>query len=435
MSKNSVEELDVGFSLKGKVYFIFQQGDDKRCKIGKSVNPSNRKDQLQTGNPDELYVYKTLVGYSSLESTLHKKFKEKRIRNTEWFYLTKEEVDIVIQEYTPVKKFKKSMVLNNSAFEKGGNTKKVTKNVICEKCNKGFEDNAHLKRHLQKQVPCDKIFKCEKCEKVFPNQSSLSRHDQRKTECIMTEIPVIDSDNIDVTCHMCGNTYASASNLRRHKKNCPVKNDPSVLMDLLLKSEQKRLDAERAQFNVEKQLFELQKTGVAPIQINNINTVNNIQQNMYVNVTICNFGSEDLNKLNQQDVINILKGQVDDFMTGMIDYIYANPNHPERHNIFYDPVRQKVLFQCKMDDKIIWKFDDIEHVSKLLTDRIKDHMQPLNSPYFNTLAGAKDIETANKIPQILCTNWNTPKTVEGTKTSLSKVTKNEGFMDKVKILE
>ncbi len=136
MSKNSIEEPDVGFSLKGKVYFIFQQGDDKRCKIGKSVNPSNRKDQLQTGNPDELYVYKTLVGYSSLESTLHKKFKEKRIRNTEWFYLTKEEVDMVIQEYTPVEKSEqtaKRIVLNNT--------------FTCEMCNNKFSNKQNLNKH------------------------------------------------------------------------------------------------------------------------------------------------------------------------------------------------------------------------------------------------------------------------------------------------
>lgn len=312
--------------------------------------------------------------------------------------------------------------------------KKTSKNIVCEKCNKGFEDNAHLKRHLQKQVPCDKIFKCSKCSKVFPNQSSLTRHDQRKTECAMTEIPVIDSQNVDSTCHMCGNEYASISNLKRHKKNCPVKNDPSILMNLLLKSEQKRLEAERAQFNMERQLFELQKGGVITIQNNNNLTVNNVQ-NMYVNITICSFGNEDLTKLDQRGVIDLLKGQVEDFMPRMIEFIHANPNHPEFHNVFYDPVRKKALvFKQNQDQQLTWQFEDIEHVSKLLTDKIKDHIHPLNGPYFNSLS-KNDTDTANKIPQILCTNWQTPKTVEGTKSSLSKVAKNEGFMDQVSVLE
>lgn len=122
-------------------------------------------------------------------------------------------------------------------------------------------------------------------------------------------------------------------------------------------------------------------------------------------------------------------------MPKMIEYIHANPDHPEYHNVFYDPVRKKALvFKQNNDQQLTWQFEDIEHVSKLLTDKIKDHIHPLNGPYFNSLA-KEDSDTANKIPQILCTNWETPKTVEGAKTSLSKVAKNEGFMNQVNILE
>ena len=103
MTDNINNDTDTGFSLKGRIYFIFQNGDYKRCKIGKSIHPDKRKTQLQTGNPDELYVYKTIVGYTRLEGILHTKYKEKQIRNSEWYYLTKEDVDTIIEEHNGTK--------------------------------------------------------------------------------------------------------------------------------------------------------------------------------------------------------------------------------------------------------------------------------------------------------------------------------------------
>ncbi len=288
--------------------------------------------------------------------------------------------------------------------------------VTCPKCNKSFSSKGYLTRHLNQTTACNQPINCKKCGKEFESQGLLNKHYSRKTPCVDEE----PEEKIISKCEYCDGIFSSVSNLNKHMRTvCKVR------------KRETKLEKEMAELkNMIKTLVENQASSVT---INNM--INTVQQNMYVNVTICNFGSEDLSKLNQQDVINLLKGQVDDFMIRMIEYIYANPEYPERHNIFYDPVRRKVLFQCRVDDKIIWKFDDIENISKLLTDKIKDYIHPLNSPYFNTLAGAKDIETANKIPQILCTNWGTPKTVEGVRESLTKVTKNEGFMDQVKIHE
>jgi hypothetical protein len=81
------------------VYFIFQKGDNHRCKIGKTKNLKQRKTQLQTGNPKELYVYKKLDGYTELENELHERFEHKRIRKTEWYHMTKDEVDLVVENY------------------------------------------------------------------------------------------------------------------------------------------------------------------------------------------------------------------------------------------------------------------------------------------------------------------------------------------------
>ena len=293
----------------------------------------------------------------------------------------------------------------------------------CEKCNKVFSEEKYLKRHKNKSIPCDKEHICTKCSKVFSTAQNLRSHKNKKTSCVPDKIPILDPLNLENKCKFCGNTYSSIYTLKRHMTTCSMKNNQEVLIRMLIEQNQKLIEM----------------VGQQPAQTVNqtINNSNNltINQNMYVNVTICSFGSEDLSKLDQQGVINLLKGQVEDFIPKMVEYIHANPKHPEYHNVFFDPVRKKALvFRQNKDNQLTWQFEDIEHVSKLLTGKIKDHIHPLNGPYFNSLA-KNDTETANKIPQILCTNWETPDILEETKTSLSKVVQNEGFMKQVSILE
>ena len=305
--------------------------------------------------------------------------------------------------------------------------KKIIGNYKCDKCSKTFVEERFLKKHLTRKEPCDKIYKCSKCHKTFKEERFYNSHMERKTPCAPDTIPVISVDNIENKCHMCGKEYSNAYNLKRHQKNCNVMINPRIIMELV---EQNRELGEQ-----NRELISMLKDNQHQTVNQTVNNNLTVQQNLYVNVTICSFGSEDLTKLDQQGVIDLLKGQVEDFMPRMIEYIHANPKHPEYHNVFYDPVRKKALvFRQNQDKQLTWQFEDIDNVSKLLTNKIKDHIHPLNGPYFNSLA-KEDSDTANKIPQILCMNWGTPEIVEGTKSSLSKVTQNEGFMDQVSIME
>lgn len=94
-----MKELEQHTGINRRVYFIFQEGDDTKCKIGKSKNPDERVKQLQTGNPNPLYIHKTLRGYTELETKIHADQAEKRIDKTEWFLISKEEVDEIIMTY------------------------------------------------------------------------------------------------------------------------------------------------------------------------------------------------------------------------------------------------------------------------------------------------------------------------------------------------
>lgn len=65
------------------VYFV-QQGDRGPVKIGVAKDPLDRMAALQTGNPTELHLRQVVPGQRDLESKLHYRFREARIRG-EWF--------------------------------------------------------------------------------------------------------------------------------------------------------------------------------------------------------------------------------------------------------------------------------------------------------------------------------------------------------------
>jgi hypothetical protein len=78
-----------------KVYLI--RSNDGKYKIGISINPSKRIDQLNTGNPEKLELIESYesVNASKIETSLHNRYMYAR-QNGEWFDLSiSEEVDFL----------------------------------------------------------------------------------------------------------------------------------------------------------------------------------------------------------------------------------------------------------------------------------------------------------------------------------------------------
>jgi hypothetical protein len=73
----------MGCSLKQWVYFV-QSCSGGPVKIGTATNPQKRLRQLQTANPDELYLRLAVPGGGAVEASLHEHFSEYRVRG-EWY--------------------------------------------------------------------------------------------------------------------------------------------------------------------------------------------------------------------------------------------------------------------------------------------------------------------------------------------------------------
>ena len=82
----------------GFVYLILEvnEGGDECYKVGiSSKDPLKRKNNLKTGNPNQLSVLKQYQSenYKKIERFLHTKYSNKKtISNNEWFNLSDEDV-------------------------------------------------------------------------------------------------------------------------------------------------------------------------------------------------------------------------------------------------------------------------------------------------------------------------------------------------------
>jgi Zinc finger, C2H2 type len=297
----------------------------------------------------------------------------------------------------------------------------------CKKCNRKFSELRYLQRHLKRKTPCTETFICAKCNKSFRNKQELTRHGNRITSCAIEEVPVVSTTNEENCCHICGKSYATPSNLRRHQKEvCNTTANPQVIQQLLSTC------AKQQEF-----IQTLVEGGAISPVTNNV-TVNNVQNNnLYVNVTICSFGSEDLSRLDTNKVMNLIKNNTGNFIPKMIEHVHANPNTPENHNVFFDPVRGKaIVFAPISASENSWQVREIREVSDLLTERFIDHIRPMNGPYFNQAAQAKDYDASNGILHIVNnTDWKTDEVLEQNKGALTTVSKNQGFLEIVDVME
>ena len=129
--------------------------------------------------------------------------------------------------------------------------------------------------------------------------------------------------------------------------------------------------------------------------------------------------------------MQLLKNHADNFMPKMIEHVHANPEHPEFHNVFYDPKCEKaIVFAPISDTEMSWQARDFQEVSEDLIEKIKQHIRPGAGPYFDQAARVKDYDTSNKIIKIVDTSDWSPEEI---KESLSKVPNNRGFMELVQL--
>ena len=170
-----------------------------------------------------------------------------------------------------------------------------------------------------------KMYRCDKCDYITEYKHSLMKHLNRKTPCIK----IIK----ETTCELCNKTFKCPKSIYRHKKVC---NLTSVIKDL--KNEIASLKSSHP------------ISSTITTNSHNINSNNTINQN---NI-ICNFGSEDMNKLTFEEKRQILLSAGRAHLE-YLDLVHFNPRIPEFQNILLTNLKSSI---CKITDNNKMKTSD-----------------------------------------------------------------------------
>ena len=221
------------------------------------------------------------------------------------------------------------------------------------------------------------LFRCEKCNKEFKLEKHMRQHISRKTPCVIGPNETVG----DHKCKYCNRAYSSKYTLARHMSSCSTKkeDDPHIKMEEKMRVlEEERL---REREETQKKLLELQAAFTAKIieleaklansqQVNsgpvNNGTVNN--DNRTVNNTINILMTP--NPYYAPNVDYLLK-HADEVIADvhkhgitlpetLVDSIYFNKNHPENMSVHCINERKGEYYAYGRDG---WEFVDADKVA------------------------------------------------------------------------
>ena len=163
-------------------------------------------------------------------------------------------------------------------------------------------------------------------------------------------------------CEYCERTYGQKYNLNKHQKKCQIKKKVE-----LEKKEKDKLEL-RTIIEQQKNRIKLLEHNGNTQTINNTNC-NNTTHNNTINITLNNYGDEDISYITEIKPKETLKYLLLQGMSGLHDYInykYCNPEQPQNFTIKYSNDRSKYV---SIRDQNVWKRKDKDAVMNELYDR------------------------------------------------------------------
>ena len=241
--------------------------------------------------------------------------------------------------------------------------------AICNRCEKDFKQRWRLGRHLKRKKLCKKIIKQQNLPEYSNNFEKPSKTFQN--------IPSIDkssnTNNNRYTCDFCNRTYQQNYNLNKHLKICKIKKEQEK-QEKQEKQKEKQKDEEIKFLKKKVELYEKiheAKAKANSITNNNTNTNchNMTNSNNTVNITVNDYGQENVNYLKDSKYKRIINKILGNGMLGLQQYIkfkYCNPEAPENLTIKYTNERSNKL---KVREDNSWKTRDKNEVMDELYDR------------------------------------------------------------------
>jgi|688.fasta_scaffold252820_4 hypothetical protein len=226
-------------------------------------------------------------------------------------------------------------------------------NIICQRCLKKFTTISNLKRHIKNKKKICKINGVNVSNKIMLNQL------EKKSEYI---------------CNNCNKKFNYNKNYTKHKCQSSITNLSNTL------HEQTKL------------LNNLLNNNEKIIEIVN-NTLNITNQNN-INITINDFGNEDISHITNEFILNIISKMN---RSSLLKYIKAvHCDNPYNLNIILPNKTQKIILVWKngewildnkktiIDDIIVKNFDRINDVYETIENKLPKYIQEEYTYYADT---------------------------------------------------
>ena len=270
-----------------------------------------------------------------------------------------------------------------------------------------------MNQHLSKKKSCDNKteYKCKKCNHSFSSKTDLTRHMNRITSCVPElKDTATTVDNEDNKCKYCGNDFATKYSLKRHYGACSVKKNPNVMEQKFIDIIEKQQEAHAEEMAALKELIQNQNSIV-----NNITNVTNntLNDNRQLNITLVNFGQEDLSHITPEFIAGLFD-QLDctNVIPTIVQKIHNDPDHPENHNVYMVTNQDKVVIYGPLPDDpstIDWYPNPLESTCQQLTEKAKSLMAYSNGipkPGFSAIISE---DGYSKYPSIIAQEGDTPQ--------------------------
>ena len=253
--------------------------------------------------------------------------------------------------------------------------------AICYRCEKDFKQRWRLDRHLKRKKLCQKKEIQQKTQKN--PQKTISNPFE----------PKITQNNPFVDCRYCNREFKRKWHLTRHLKTCKIKKKQEEQ-----KKKEKQKDEEIKFLKRKVELYEKiheakEKANSITNNTNNTNCNNMTNSNNTVNITVNDYGQENVNYLKDSKYKRIINKILGNGMLGLQQYIkykYCNPEVPENLTIKYTNQRSNKL-KVRQDNS--WKTRDKHEVMDELYDRDNNVEEVLGVyEHLNDLEGEEEMD-------------------------------------------
>ena len=271
---------------------------------------------------------------------------------------------------------------------------------ICSRCNYITNDKNNFRRHLNRKFPCKELYSKEPIfsikekyrllNKNNPNvvllssQMSSSDDDEKPKDVVLLssqndkDVVLLSSQKglqsfkKKEKCDFCSKEFSNRQNKHRHmKRSCKVKKEQAMV-----KYEKSELE------ELKKEIEELKKEKTT-ITNNNMTNSHNTQ-NTQNNITINNFGKENIDYITYKDIKKHLSYGPYGAIRRLIQLVHYNKKHPENHNIAITNKKSK-YGSVKKDD--VWQLVSIKD---MLNNLIETKFEMITEAYHSNIKDELD---------------------------------------------